>query len=208
MGKAISKGELVVFPTDTVYGVGSAPLSQVGLSRCYKIKKRVTEKKLPVLFSNFNEVHRFVKFSDVASLLAREFWPGKVTLILPVKEQVDLPSDLIGEERTLGVRIPNHACCLRLIDACGGSLIGTSANLSGHPSFIDPSDPALLEFAKDADYFVRGECGTGKLSSTVLELSKEGQIIIKREGAITRERISSYLERTSNAEFSFSAETS
>ena len=207
LGEAVRRGRLVVFPTDTVYGVGSSPLSEAGVSRCFQIKLRKIEKKVPVLFSSAIEASKFVNFNDLARLIIREFWPGKVSLILPVKRR-GLPPDLVGEDNTLAVRVPNHACCQRLVADSGGSLIGTSANFSGQPPSTDPDDPSLSKFAENADYFVKGLCGTDKLPSTILDLSKKGQIAMVREGAVPRQAIADYLEKTSNAEYSLSTDKS
>lgn len=207
LGESVRLGGLVVFPTDTVYGVGSSPLSEAGISRCFRIKLRKIEKKVPVLFSSLAEASEFVSFNELARLIAKEFWPGKVSLILPVK-RIGLPPELVGEDQTLAVRVPNHACCQRLIADSGGSLIGTSANLSGQPPSTDPDDSSLFEFAKNADYFVKGPCGNDRLPSTVLDLSKDRRIAIVREGAVPRQMIADYLEKTSNAEFSLSTDKS
>ena len=126
--------------------------------KCFEIKNRQVEKKLPVLFSNAEEAGKVVKLDERALLIAEEFWPGQVTLVLPMRN-LSFPKELYGEDRTLAVRVPNHECCLRLIASCGNSLIGTSANPSGTPSFVNPDDPLLLKFAEKADYLVRGNCG-------------------------------------------------
>jgi L-threonylcarbamoyladenylate synthase len=202
----VIQGKTVVFPTDTVYGLGSSPLSQMGISRCYRLKKREAGKKMPVLLSSSKQAARIVKLNDRAKLIAEKFWPGQLTLVLPVLDR-RIPQELLGDDDTLAVRVPNHDCCLRLINACGNSLIGTSANISGAPPFSDPSDPKLVDFAKGADYFIRGECGGSKLASTVLDLSRDDRILVLREGAIPGKVISDYLSKASNTDFSFSTVT-
>lgn len=203
VGRKILNGALVVFPTDTVYGLGSSPLSTAGVQRCFAIKKRSPEKKFPVLFSTIDEAEKFVVFDKRARLLARGFWPGKLTLILPISE-IDLPSELLDRERTLAVRVPNHDCCLRLISACGNSLIGTSANFSGENPTTDPDDEGLVKFAQTADYFLKGPCGESKLASTIVDASRKGRLDVLREGAVSKEQISAYLENASKTDFSLS----
>jgi L-threonylcarbamoyladenylate synthase len=148
------------------------------------------------LLSNREMADRLVQFGEKSRLLAERFWPGKLTLILPVKAS-GLPDELIGIERTLAVRVPNHECCLRLISVCGGSLIGTSANISGQSPFTNSGDPSLLELAKEADYFVSGRCGEGGISSTIVDASRDDSIRVIREGAVPRDIILSYLENIS-----------
>lgn len=206
IGKKVLGGGTVIFPTDTIYGLGSNPRSDIGIEKCYEIKNRQVEKKLPVLFSSLGEAEKMVKFNPKARLIADRFWPGQVTMILSIKE-LSLPNRLHGENSTLAVRIPDHGCCLRLIASCGNSLIGTSANLSGTRPFADPDDSSLFEFAKRADYFVKGKCGNSKLPSTILDLSQEDRIVVVREGAVPSSSIFDYLTKTSSADFSFSATT-
>ena len=147
---------------------GNKPILRIGIERCFNIKNRQMEKKLPILFSNAKEAAKLVEFDDRAKLIADGFWPGQVSLVLPVKSAI-LPEELLGRDHTLAVRVPNHECCVRLITSCGNSLVGTSANVSGTSPFVDPEDPLLLEFARKADYFVKGICGKSRLPSTILE---------------------------------------
>ena len=193
-----------MFPTDTVFGVGTVPTSEEGILRLFGIKKRNLEKKLPILFSSLEDVCKFVDVDERARNLANAFWPGQVTMILPAKSRV-VPSVLLGQEDTLAVRVPKNECCLRLISACGRSLIGTSANFSGSNSCYDPDQPELLKFAEHADYFVKGKCGGNTLPSTIIDLSTPDTFSIVREGAISKNAIFDYLSKTSNADLSLSA---
>ena len=119
-----------------------------------------------------------------------------------------IPRELLGQEETLAVRVPDHDCCLRLISACGNALIGTSANFSGSRSSSDPDEPDLLEFARQTDYFVRGPCGKSTFPSTIIDLSSQSTVSVLREGAIPRKTIEDYLSKTSSADFSLSATSS
>jgi len=207
VGRRVFAGGVVVFPTDTIYGLGTSPFSETGIRRCFDIKNRQTERKLPILFSSTNEAAKLVEFDERARLIADGFWPGQLTLVLPSRG-LNLPEELLGNDRTLAVRVPNHECCLRLIASCGNSLIGTSANISGTPPFIDPDDHLLLEFASRADYFIKGPCGGSRLPSTILDLSRKDQISVIRDGAVSSKRIVDYLLSTSKTDFSFNATTS
>ncbi len=193
---SVLRGAVVIFPTDTVYGLGSSPYSSRGVRNCYEIKKRDRAKRMPVLVSNIEVAGHIVQFDEKSRSIADHFWPGKLTLILPVKES-NLPEELIGSERTLAVRVPNHGCCQRLISICGGALIGTSANISGESPYTNSRDPSLLDLADMADYFVSGQCGEGGLSSTIVDASREDSIQIIREGAVPGNRVLSYLENIS-----------
>jgi L-threonylcarbamoyladenylate synthase len=198
------EGATVVFPTDTVYGLGASPRSEQGILKCFELKERQVERKFPVLFSSTEEANKMVELDERALLIARGFWPGQVTLVTPLRD-IDLPVELYAEDRTLAIRVPDHECCLRLIASCGNSLIGTSANLSGNPPYVDPDDLSLLKFAEKADFFVKGGCGRSRLPSTILDLSRKEQILVVREGAVPSQKISDYLSKTSNTDFSFRA---
>jgi L-threonylcarbamoyladenylate synthase len=199
-GSQIKAGKTVVFPTDTVYGLGTNPRSAEGVRECYRIKERDLGKKMPVLVSDFSFARKLVNFGEKSTLLARAFWPGKVSIILPVVDAT-LPVELTGEDRTLAMRMPNHSCCLRLISSCGGSLIGTSANISGEEPLTDMFDPRLVELSEKADYFIRGSCGDdpGK-PSTIIDASDESRIKIVREGAIPSGEILDHLENIRRTE--------
>ena len=137
-----------------------------------------------------------------ARSIADGFWPGQVSLVLPVKRAI-LPEELLGRDHTLAVRVPNHECCVRLITSCGNSLVGTSANVSGTSPFVDPDDPLLLEFARKADYFVKGICGKSRLPSTILDLSRRDRISIIREGAVSEQKHIPLLSQSKQNRFFF-----
>lgn len=205
IGLEIYRGKVAVFPTDTVYGLGTNPRSPAGVKRCYEIKVRDSAKKMPVLLSDFNSARTMVRFGKRSNALASRFWPGRLSIILPVVDPT-LPGELVGSDRALAVRIPNHQCCLRLISACGGSLIGTSANISGEKPLVDPEDSRLIVLSTKADFFVRGSCGKySGLSSTVVDATDDYSIKIVREGAIPRETILDYLENIRKTDFSSNA---
>ncbi len=200
LGKRVRDGDTVVYPTDTVFGLGSNPESEIGVSRCFELKSREKSKPMPVLFSTLDMLKEFVELDQRARIAAEKFWPGQLTLILPLKRK--LPNALTRGERKLGVRIPDHHCCLKLIESCGGSLIGTSANLSGEGPFADLEDEAFRAFCAKADFFVSGECGGRRLSSTVVDLSSPDGALLVREGAISIGDISTYLSNIKRTDLS------
>jgi L-threonylcarbamoyladenylate synthase len=195
-----NKGSTVVFPTDTVYGLGSNPFLEQAVEMCFKLKGRSETKAVPVLFSDISTIAKYVEFDSTADNLARAFWPGGLTLVLRLRKGVTL-SERITKNGTMAVRIPGNACCLELIEACGGSLMGTSANRSGEKPLSDPDDKRLQIFASNCDYFVRGECSL-KISSTVLLIEPQRKIKILREGAVPTPDIIRQLGKTSMADLS------
>jgi L-threonylcarbamoyladenylate synthase len=195
-----SSGKIVVYPTDTVYGLGTNPFIEDAVEKCFKIKGREESKPFPILFSDISHVLKYVEFNPVSDNLARTFWPGGLTLVLPLRKEVKL-SNRISRNGTVAVRIPDNSCCRELIEACGGSLVGTSANVSGEAPYSHPDDKRLADFALKCDYFIKGEC-TQKIPSTVLLIDSDERIRIVREGAIPVKRIADHLGKTSMADFS------
>ena len=129
--KEVRRGGLVVYPTDTVYGLGCDPLNHAAVRRLFEAKNR-DRKPIPVLCSSTEKAAGLVKLSGRALELAGSYWPGALTIVAPLSRPV--PPQLNQGKPALGVRVPNHPGCLELISACGGWLTGTSANLSGRPS--------------------------------------------------------------------------
>ena len=201
VGTDVAKGSVVVFPTDTVYGLGSNPRSPAGVSKCFELKRRDFGKHLPVLFDGIESASKIVAFDDTALRIAMKYWPGALTIVLPLRD-IALPKLLIGDDKALAVRVPNHECCLKLISRCGGGLIGTSANISGQKPYTNSEDKELLEFAEGADYFVKGKCGSLGVSSTVIDLTDSKKPTILREGAIASSEILSYFENTRRTDLS------
>ncbi|MEM3437806.1 MAG: L-threonylcarbamoyladenylate synthase, partial [Nitrososphaerales archaeon] len=113
----VKKGKIVVYPTDTVYGLGCDPYNVIAIKRLFEIKSREF-KPLPVLFSSINIVKEIVELNEIGLKLASNFWPGPLTIV--AKKIKALPEILTCGSDKIGVRIPNHDCARRLIELCGG----------------------------------------------------------------------------------------
>jgi tRNA threonylcarbamoyl adenosine modification protein (Sua5/YciO/YrdC/YwlC family) len=130
--KALQAGELVVVPTDTVYGVAALPGVKGAIERLFWVKGRPRERAIPVLGATLTDLQKIAVFDKRALALASEFWPGALTLVLPRAEGFDI--DLGGEDHgTVAVRIPAEEVVLDLL-AQTGPMAVTSANLSGEPA--------------------------------------------------------------------------
>lgn len=125
----LRRGLPVVFPTDTVYGVGVMPFDEAAIERLYVVKGRPAEKGIPILLSDPKYLELVAgTIPPVAQSLIERFWPGPLTLIVP--RAPDLP-DIISPNDTIAVRIPNHDIARALIREAGGAVATSSANLSG-----------------------------------------------------------------------------
>jgi len=135
--KAINDGAIVVFPTDTVYGLGCNPYNHDAVQSIYEIKKRKKTKPFPVIGYSKKELEKIAEFNSLEEKIAEKFWPGPITLILKIKDkEIQKSLDLEGK---IAVRVPNNQCVLALLKECK-LLVGTSANISGTAPFNDPKE--------------------------------------------------------------------
>ena len=135
--EAVRRGGLIAYPTDTVYGLGCDPLNPSAVRKLFEAKGR-TSKPVPVLCNSAEKVGELVELSPRAKRLADMHWPGPLTIVAPLRR--DVPAELTQGGPNLGVRVPGHPGCLKLLGACGGWLTGTSANISGSPSARSAQD--------------------------------------------------------------------
>jgi len=178
--KIVRKGGLVVYPTDTVYGLGCDPFNTDALKRLIHIKGK-REKPLPILASSVRDVEKVAELpSRVKRIVWGNFWPGPLTLVLLKK---NLPSILTFGMNTVGVRIPNNDVALKLIELSGGLLVGTSANKSGEKSSCN-AKKAQVQFNGEVDIILNGGRTHIGVSSTVLDLTRKEPKII-REGFLS-----------------------
>jgi len=122
-------GEVIVFPTDTVYGLGANPFNEMSVLKVYEIKGREFNKPLPILVSDVNTALKLGVFDERALKLARKFWPGSLTIV--VRRKMGIASLALGGQDKIALRMPNHNVALKLAKSLGGAIVGTSANISG-----------------------------------------------------------------------------
>ncbi len=123
------RGGVVVYPTDTVYGLGANPFNEISVLKIYEVKEREFNKPLPILVSDIKVALRLGVFDDIALKLAKTFWPGPLTIV--VKRKIGIASLALGEQEKVALRMPKHKIALKLALSLGGAIIGTSANKSG-----------------------------------------------------------------------------
>jgi len=193
---AIERSELVVIPTDTVYGIGANAFDAAAVAALLAAKGRGRQSPPPVLIPSVTTVAGLATdVPEVANRLAAEFWPGALTMIL--KAQPSLAWDL-GETRgTVALRVPNHPIALALLEETG-PLAVSSANLTGEPAATTCQQAAGYLGKSVAVYLDAGVSPMGE-ASTILDLTglstsaddpaNEGKLKIVRQGAISRERI-------------------
>ena len=185
-GEVIKNGGLVLFPTETVYGLGANGLDENAVKKIYKAKGREQDNPLILHVSNFDMVSKIAKnISDIEYTLMKTFWPGPFTIILDRKEIV--PDIVTAGLDTVGVRMPSGLIAKELISYAGIPIAAPSANVSGRPSGTNISD-IFEELSDKVDYIVDGgECEVG-LESTVVRVV-DGIPNILRPGKISPEDI-------------------
>jgi len=181
--KAINDGAIVVFPTDTVYGLGCNPYNHDAVLSLYEIKKRKKTKSFPVLGYSKKELEKIAEFNSLEEKIAEKFWPGPITLILKIKDkEIQKSLDLEGK---IAVRVPNNQCVLALLKECK-LLVGTSANISGAAPFNDPKecDKNLSGY----DLLIDGGIISSQGESTIIEI-ENNDVKILRKGSVSEEMI-------------------
>ena len=183
--RAALRGELIVLPTDTVYGIGTRPDDPVATARVFEAKGRPRDLELPVLAASLEAAARVAALDDRAERLARAHWPGPLTIVLP-RTEASRGWDLGADAETIGVRVPRHPLALALL-ARTGPLAVTSANRTGQPT------PPTCEEVADVfgDLVAVYLCEEGRLGgspSTVVDLA-HGEPRVLRAGALDPEEL-------------------
>lgn len=165
----IGRGRVVVYPTETFYALGGLPTSKSVITRIFQIKGRDSSKPLPLIAACEEDIKKAISsWPDAADKLAKTFWPGPLTLLLPASRS--LPSELHLRTERIAIRVSPHPVTKALAKAIGGLLISTSANISGQTAIADPDnlEPALISR-------IDGLIDAGKLAgqkpSTIVDLS-------------------------------------
>lgn len=184
--EALRGGKLLGFPTETVYGIGANPFDPDAVERVFSAKHRPRENPLLCHVSGREQALMVVsEMCSEAEALMRRFWPGPLTLVLPARENV--PLVVRAGRPGVGVRCPDQADTLRVMEEAGLPIAGTSANVSGRPSAVRPED-ALAEVGEALDILIdAGECRLG-VESTVIDVTVS-PAVIWRVGAVAPEEI-------------------
>ena len=221
----IDKGSIIIFPTDTVYGIGCDPLNKVSVSKLFQIKNRPLDKYMPILSNSMSNLLDLVEFTKDAEKLIKHFWPGPLTLVLKIKEYSYLDSNQYAFNKTVAIRIPNNRCTRSLIQMTKNKLlIGTSANLSnqkplthirdldksnlqgydaivdgdGYPSasFASHLSSSSLSYPLSSFSFSKSINSTNSIPvSTIIDMSESNCPKIIREGVISKEEIFELLKK-------------
>ena len=180
------KGGIIGFPTDTVYGLGCDPFNNDSTSKIFELKNRDGGKKFPILGITKNELEKIVEFNSDAEKIAETFWPGQVTLLLPIRKEIE---NKIENNGKLAVRVPGNECVLSILKHCK-LIVGTSANISGEKSIVDSNE--LKVKLPEVDVLVDGGIIVSSGESTIIDFA-DGEVKMIREGSVSKENIEKIL---------------
>ena len=203
--QALKSGALVAFPTETVYGLGADATNPQAVARIYEAKGRPADHPLIVHIADMHDLAEWSSdIPDYAIALARNFWPGPMTLIL---KRSELAEDFItGGQETVGLRVPNHVIALSLLNEFkkigGKGIAAPSANRFGHvsPTTADAVEAELSEYLAPKDLILDGGQSLVGVESTIIDCTTESPKIL-RPGAITE----SMIEEVTKLELSYDA---
>jgi L-threonylcarbamoyladenylate synthase len=184
----LKSGGLVVYPTDTLYGVGADPFNEGSVKKVYIAKNRPFDMPLSIAVSNEKMMESIAVLNDNARKLVRKFLPGPLTIMLTKKP--NLPDILTSGSNQIGIRIPDHPFAIRLIERFG-PITSTSANLHSHP---DPVEASVARKELKDHIGICVDCGKTRFAeaSTLVDVS-EGLAEVIRRGVISQEQIENAL---------------
>lgn len=187
--QAIESGELVIYPTETVYGLAADPTSKDAVLKVFRAKSRPLEKPISVAVNSLSMAYRVGKLSKREEKLIQTLLPGPLTVL--VRRRPPISELLTAGTGKVGVRIPDHPVPLKLVEAVGGPITCTSANISGNPPPRD-LDRALNQLGESVKLAINGGRSTDVQPSTVVDVERDVEVI--RKGPISESTISSVLE--------------
>ena len=200
ISKSITKGNLVVFPTETVYGIGADGLNEDAVRKIFKAKGRESDNPLILHISNVEMVEKLAQnITEVEYKLMDAFWPGPFTIVLSKKDIV--PDVVTGGLDTVAIRMPANKIANKIIEYSGVPIAAPSANVSGKPSGTTVQD-IYVELVDKVDYIVDGGISDIGIESTVVRVIN-GEVKILRPGKITKEDIQTIVENVSLDEHIF-----
>lgn len=188
IAKEIVMGKNVIFPTETVYGIGTNAFDQEACERIFSIKGRPNNKPLIVLISDFKMLKQMVSHvNEIERKLIEEFWPGPLTIIFKKKEDSNIPDVVTAGQDTIGVRMTSGKIARLLIQKAGVPIVAPSANLTGQPTGTKIEE-IIKDLGDQADYII--DCGNldKQIPSTIVKV-KNDKIYIIRQGSITKEQL-------------------
>lgn len=189
--QALNEGKLIVFPTETVYGIAGNGLTLSVVNNLYQAKKRDYSKPFTLMVNDITKIKNIAYVSENEEKVIKKFMPGPITLILKKKDCI---SNLVtANSDTVGVRIPNHKIALSILKSVDYPLATSSANISGSVNNSNIED-IINDLENYVDIFIKGNISSNLLASTVVEI-KNNEVNILRNGIISKENIEEVIRK-------------
>ncbi|MDF1539808.1 MAG: L-threonylcarbamoyladenylate synthase [Candidatus Thorarchaeota archaeon] len=196
----LTDGGLVVYPTDTSYGLACDPRNPDALDRLFEVKNRSRDTGVPLLFSDIGQCEEFHDFGGLERVIARLFWPGVLTLVVSAKETV--PDYLTGGRSSIAIRVPDHAIPRGIAKQIQSPIVGTSANISGGSSPFEVSI-SIEQLGTGVDLYIDDGPSKADHNSTIVGVDEEeagySSIKVYREGALSIDRLTESLRVDTDA---------
>lgn len=187
----MKKGDVIIVPTDTVYGLATQIFDDEGLKKIYAIKKREPQKKIPVLVANMAQAQTIALLDERAKKLIATFWPGPLTIVLSTTDTYQKKTG----EKTVALRAPNHPLLLKILHQHGPLLV-TSLNISGEVPLQD-FEQIKVEYQHQVDHIYENkQVVNSQISSTIVDLTQKNSIEFIRIGELTKQHITDCLKDT------------
>ncbi|MHA2065680.1 MAG: L-threonylcarbamoyladenylate synthase [Candidatus Thorarchaeota archaeon] len=199
--ETLRDGGLVVYPTDTSYGIACDPMQEQALERLIAAKKRDRGVGVPLLFSDIHQCEIYHDFGSLERVLTRLFWPGALTLIVTTKDTI--PEYITGGRGSAAIRVPDHFIPRMIAKELGTPIVGTSANLSGRETPFEIS-VSIEQLGDEVDLYIDGGPSSSRANSTIVGVEGIGadeplNIKVFREGSLSIERLTESLRVDSDA---------
>lgn len=177
VAEILGRGGVIAYPTDTLYGIGCDIMNKRAIARIYQIKQRSKDKPFSFICSDLKNISQYAKVSNYAYKTMRRLLPGPYTFILEGSNMV--PKMMLTKRKTAGIRVPNNAICLSLINALGHPVISTTARTVEGDVL---NEPWLIEehFGRQLDLVIDGGPAPGRPSSVISLIGDEPEVL--REG--------------------------
>jgi len=184
--QALLRGETIVYPTETSYGLGADATNAIAVETLFAIKKRQAEKSMLVLMADVAMAKKYVAWSETLDEFARKYWPGAVTVVAPLKPGAQLAAGVVGAGETLAFRITSHPLAAALVQGLGRPLVSTSANISGLASPYDCESIRRMFGQEEVqpDWLVDAGDLPVRSPSTIVELIPGQPLRVLRQGEV------------------------
>lgn len=185
-------GEVLVYPTETCYGLGCDATREDAVQRIFAIKKRQQEKSLLVIFPDQSMAMQYIAWNPTISQLAEKYWPGPLTVVAPLRHGISLPHGVVASDRTIAFRISSHPFVQALASALQAPLVSTSANIASMKSPYDiGAVVAMFEGqSEQPDIVIDAGSLPHHAPSTIVAIQESGACVVLRQGEV---RIDSFV---------------